>query len=279
MRRVLLYLALAAAVVSFLSFLLKMERWIETKRPELPEKTAEKATVKTSNATELNATANETATTPPKMLKSPFPFLITPNRYAYVVLLKEGKVLIFRDGQQVKKGRRVKRSILNRVKRTGLRASVCHRIKGRRFLCIFPDGRYREATLRLLCELLVVAPKLEETAYPENITDFLRKWRLSWMRIKEDFSSYAALYHPSFRNRYGDLRDWLTYRRANLDKIKYIDLVVEDPVYVKMPATEDEYVVFFNQLYRSNIKRVSGLKGLLLKLEEGKLKILTETGL
>ena len=273
MRRLIFYAIAAVALISFVSFSTKLYRYLTSKPPEHKEASPipQKKPPKSENKTE--------SPKKPVLLKSKIPFVITQNRHTYIVLLKEKKVLAFADSNPEKLSKRVKRRILYRVKRAGLKNCACHKIKARRFLCLFRNGNYREAYLPLRCELLVVAEGEEETLYPKQLLSFLNSWQIAWMNIKNNFDAYAKLYHENFRNRYGNLKGWLTYRRANLKKIKYIDLIIEDPVFVKMPSAEDLFAAFFWQIYRSNIKRVDALKGLLIKYDNGTFKILTETGL
>ena len=275
MRR-LYILMIIIGLISFASFLWKVEHIqlsSQKPKPQVEEKRKE-----------IQAPSNETEeTTSPKKEAEQWgttnhPYLVTENRYVYLVLLKEKKFIALQDNQPVRKPKRTARSIYNRVRRLGLKNCVCHKLKGRRFLCIFSDLKNREVSLRFKCEMLVVGEKEEKTKYPKSLLDFPYRWQVAWMQIKENFDNYAKLYHPDFKSKYGNLSAWLNYRKANLSKIKYIDVVVEDPAIAKLPST-DYFVIFFHQIYRSNIKRIDSLKALVVLPTQQGLKIVREAEL
>ncbi len=261
-------------LISFTSFLWKIGHIRLSTQKHKPQ--AEEKEIQTSsNETEKTSLPKKEAE---QWVNTNYPYLVTENRYVYLVLLKEKKLIALQDNQPVKKPRRTARSIYNRVRRLGLKNCVCHKLKGRRFLCIFSDLKNREVSLRFKCEMLVVGEKEEKTEYPKTLLDFPYKWQVAWMQIKENFNNYAKLYHPNFRSKYGNLSAWLNYRKANLGKIKYIDVVVEDPAIAKLPST-DYFVIFFHQIYRSNIKRIDSLKALVVLPTRQGLKIVREAEL
>ena len=222
----------------------------------------------------IEQTENGTSAAFIRKAEAPFPYLITPNRYAYLVFTDKKKVLIIRDGKRVV-NKRLQRKVWYRVKRYGVRDAVCHRAKGWRFMCVYNSGDVKELYLRLGCELLVVAPKPEKTLYPVSALDFVYKWQKAWMGIKKDFKAYASLYADDFKSPWGDKNRWLSYRRAEDGIAKYVDVVVDNPVLVKVPES-DMYAIFFRNTYRSNIKRVDGLRVLVLKVANNGLKIVSE---
>lgn len=219
-------------------------------------------------------TQNKISSLSIKQAESPFPYLITPNRYAYIVFTKSKKVLIVRDGRKVV-NRRLQRRVWYRVKRYGIEDVACHRTKGWRFMCVYNTGDIKELYLRLGCELLVVAPKPEKTLYPVSALDFVYRWQKAWINIKKDFEAYASLYADDFKSPQGNREKWLSYRRAEDGIAKYVDVVVDNPVLVKVPES-DLYAIFFRNTYRSNIKRVDGLRVLVLKVTNAGLKIVSE---
>lgn len=282
-RRLITWIAIFLCIASFASFIYKL---VLIERA----KTSHKQTIKKATPHTKTSSNNTTKKTQPvktvskkevpkpksETLKSPHPFVITNNRNTYIVLKRKRKVLHIVDGKQSALSRRTQRIIYSRVARSGLNNCACQKSKGRRFLCVFSNGKTREVTLRLLCELLVVAQNGEETTYPKELLDFPYKWQKALMNLKKDFNAYAHLYHPDFHSRFGNLKAWLNYHRQNLDAIKYIDVVVDDPAIVKIPSSK-LFAIFFHEIYRTNIKRIDTTKALIVTPTPQGLKIISES--
>lgn len=243
--------------------------------PKKAKKPWEKIKSKQAN----NATEKpEKTVAPVKILTASFPYLITPNRDTYITLLKERKVFHIVDGKKKKLSTRTHKIIYNRIKRYGIKDCVCHKIKGYRFLCVYNNADIKEAYIKLNSELIIVADKKENTTYPDKLLKLPYKWQTAWMNLKNDFQAYANLYHTNFKSKYGNREAWLNYRKQSLVSIKYIDVVIEDPVYVKIPSSP-YFAIFFQQIYRSNVKRIDTLKALVVTQEGNDLKIIGESSL
>ncbi len=257
------WIILAVGILSFASFLSKL------KRPEAPA--APKAKVREEKAIQQGAAKVQKPhkKAPPKPhinYANGTSYLITPNRYAYTVLLDEKQVEATRDGKRVSLKRRTKRRILYRVKRSGLKNCVCQRVKARRFLCAFKNASFKEVTLRLNCELLVVAEKREAFKYPIPLTELPERWKRALANAPEKPEALTKLYRDP-----GIAQETLKDIRG----AKYVDLIISDVAAAKLPESP-YFVLFFHEILRTNLNREEGIRGLIVSPE---LQILAQSKL
>jgi len=213
---------------------------------------------------------------PPEIVykTTPYPFIIEPDHRKIYLYEKASSKLTVIEGKKGAKPAKLKKTI-KRLARYGLEDALCYKLAGKRFICIFKDASYKEASLHLDCDVLIAASRVYATKFPQSIKSFLNEWVRYWENIKKNFSPYASLYSADFKNAYGTKKEWLNLRKKELSKTKYIDILVANVSMFIIPNSS-LYVILFDQTYRSNLRRIDSRKALVLKIENNKPLIVSE---
>ncbi len=204
---------------------------------------------------------------------TPYPFIIEPNHKKIYLYEKKSSKIIVVEGKDAKK--LTSRKVIRRLTRYALEDTLCYKLAGRRFICIFKNARYKEVSLYLNCDVLIVSTEFYKTKFPNILRDFLKEWIEKWENIKNDFVSYERLYSEDFHNKYGDKKRWMKIRKKNLKETKYIDVLIDNISMFIIPNS-NFYVILFDQTYRSNLRRVDSKKALVVKIEKNKPFIVSE---
>jgi murein L,D-transpeptidase YafK len=130
-----------------------------------------------------------------------------------------------------------------------------------------------EKTLLLIQENKSEAPvKKEKLA---NLLSELFSWRYAW--IYSDISSYLEFYDRDFQRYDGlNFNAFSRYKRRIFKKQEAKTIRFNDINIIPYPGEEDLYEITFFETYKSNSFSFSGNKILIVKLQENKIKIITE---
>ena len=112
----------------------------------------------------------------------------------------------------------------------------------------------------------------KQPAKDQAIAEAINGWLKAWS--SRDIGMYGSYYAKDFRSQGMDRRSWLKHKEQIYRKHDYINVSIEKPVI--RPGRNVSRASFI-QIYKSSGLNNTGLKELVLKLEEGKWKIFRET--
>ncbi|MCX5909869.1 MAG: L,D-transpeptidase family protein [Deltaproteobacteria bacterium] len=104
-----------------------------------------------------------------------------------------------------------------------------------------------------------------------DVRTFLATWHQSWE--KKDLARYMDCYSKNFRSQGKGWEQWKQQKKSLNARYRLIQVALED---VRIKKVEEQVVVSFRQVYRSDSLKSSGLKNLTLRQEGPSWKIVRE---
>ncbi|SFV63848.1 putative periplasmic protein [hydrothermal vent metagenome] len=108
-----------------------------------------------------------------------------------------------------------------------------------------------------------------------NILAQLYAWRYAW--LYNDITAYLDFYDDSFLRFDGmNLNNFTQYKTRVFNKNETKTILFNGINVIPYPGTNDMYKVTFSEIYKSSSFSFTGNKVLILKLQDSKIKIITE---
>jgi ketosteroid isomerase-like protein len=112
----------------------------------------------------------------------------------------------------------------------------------------------------------------KSAAKDQAIADVINGWLKAWS--SKDLGAYGSYYASDFKSQGMNREEWLKYKEQINGKYDYINVSIEKPV---IRSGSNVSHASFVQIYKSSGLNNVGLKELVLKIEEGEWKIVSET--
>ncbi len=126
--------------------------------------------------------------------------------------------------------------------------------------------------------LLISEEKQDRNVSKESLSNILAQlyaWRYSW--IYNDITSYLNFYDEKFIRFDGmNIKSFTKYKTRIFKKNEKKTIIFNNINIIPYPGTQNMYKVTFSEIYKSNSFSFSGEKVLILKVEDNKIKIITE---
>ncbi|QSZ43073.1 L,D-transpeptidase family protein [Sulfurimonas aquatica] len=126
--------------------------------------------------------------------------------------------------------------------------------------------------------LIIDEQKISENENKEifsNLLSQLYEWRYAW--LYSDIESYLNFYAPEFIRFDGmDIQRFNTYKTRVFKKRESKSIIFNNINVIPYPNSKNMYKITFYEIYKSNSFEFTGDKVLIVKLENNKMKIITE---
>lgn len=126
--------------------------------------------------------------------------------------------------------------------------------------------------------LIINEEKRKENISKESLANVLAQlyaWRYAW--LYNDIDSYLNFYDDTFLRFDGmNIDNFTRYKTRIFKKNETKTILFNNINVIPYPGTDDMYKVTFSEIYQSNSFTFTGDKVLILKLQDSKIKIITE---